>query len=134
MKNGKYPEGIEEMRRKKNEIIAKNESTKKLKRKATTILDDTERHFRNLVKKDIKHKLCEYELNGKKYISLKRNWTHEIKKNEDNEDIKRRTRSLDNQDRDSINEWLIIHFEWQIPIIIYEWHVKQQVILKFKLL
>ena len=26
--NGKYPEGIEEMRRKKNEIIAKNESTK----------------------------------------------------------------------------------------------------------
>ena len=31
-------------------------------------------------KKDIKHKLCEYELNGKKYISLKRNWTHAIKK------------------------------------------------------
>ena len=28
--------------------------------------------------------------------------------------------SLDNQDRDSINEWLIISFEWQIPIIIYE--------------
>ena len=32
--------------------------------------------------------------------------------------------SLDNQDRDSINEWLIISFEWQIPIIIYEWYVK----------
>ena len=48
----------------------------------------------------------------KKYISLKRNWTHAIKKNEDNEDIKRRFRSLDNQDRDSINEWLIIPFEW----------------------
>ena len=63
MKNGKYPEGIEEMRRKKNEIIAKNESTKK--RKATTKLEDAKRHFRNLVKKDIKHKLCEYELNGK---------------------------------------------------------------------
>ena len=29
LKNGKYPEGIEEMRRKKNEIIAKNESIKK---------------------------------------------------------------------------------------------------------
>ena len=28
LKNGKYPEEIEEMRRKKNEIIAKNESTK----------------------------------------------------------------------------------------------------------
>ena len=28
LKNGNYPEGIEEMRRKKNEIIAKNESTK----------------------------------------------------------------------------------------------------------
>ena len=107
MKNGKYPEGIEEMRRKKNEIISKNESTKKLKRKATTKLDDAKRHFRNLVKKDTKHKLCEYELNGKKYISLKRNWTHAIKKNEDNKDIKRRSRSLDNQHRNSINEWLI---------------------------
>ena len=71
LKNGKYHEGIEEMRRKKNEIITKNESTKKLKRKATTKLDDARRHSRNLMKKDIKHKLCEYELNGKKYISLK---------------------------------------------------------------
>ena len=52
LKNGKYPEGIEEMRRKKNEIIAKNESTtKNLKRKATTKLDDAKRHFRDLVKK-----------------------------------------------------------------------------------
>ena len=33
LKNGKYPEGIEEMMRKKNEIIAKNESTKNLKGK-----------------------------------------------------------------------------------------------------
>ena len=124
MKNGKYPEGIKEMRRKKNEIIAKIESTKKLKRKATTKLDDAKRHFRNLVKKDIKHKLCEYELNWKKVYLLKKHWTHAIKKNEDNEDIKRRSRSLDNQDRDFINEWLIIPFEWQIPIIIYEWHKK----------
>ena len=38
LKNGKYPEGIEEVRRKKNEIIAKNESSKKLKRKTTTKL------------------------------------------------------------------------------------------------
>ena len=52
--------------------------------------------FQKFSIKDIKHKLCEYELNGKKYISLKRNWTHAIKKNEDNEDIKRRSRSLDN--------------------------------------
>ena len=51
------------MRRKKNEIIGKNESTKKLKRKATTQLYDAKRYFRNLAKKDIKHKLCEYELN-----------------------------------------------------------------------
>ena len=34
LKNGKYPEGIEEMRRKKNEIIAKNESTKKTKKES----------------------------------------------------------------------------------------------------
>ena len=96
----------------------------KIKRKATSKLDDAKRHIRNLVKKDIKHKLCEYELNGKKVYLLKRKWTHTIKKNEDNGYIKRRSRSLDIQDRDSINEWLIIPFEWQIPIIIYEWHVK----------
>ena len=34
LKNGKYPEGIEEMRRKNNEIIAKNELTKKTKKKS----------------------------------------------------------------------------------------------------
>ena len=33
-KNGKYPEGVEEMRRKKNEIIAKNESTTKTKKES----------------------------------------------------------------------------------------------------
>ena len=59
-----------------------------------------------------------------KVYLLKINWTHAIKKNEDNQDIKRRSRSLDNQDRDSIDELLIIPFEWKIPIIIYEWHVK----------
>ena len=56
------------------------------------------------------------------------------RKNKDNEDIKRRSRSLDNQDRDFIDEWLIIPFEWQIPIIIYDDMKKQEVILKFKLL
>ena len=76
---------------------------KKLKRKATTKLECKEA-FQNLVKKDIKHKLYEYELNGKKVYLLNRNWTHAIKKTEDNEDIKRRSRSLDNQNRDSINE------------------------------
>ena len=74
------------------------------------------RHFKNLVKKDIKDKLREYELNGKKYISLKRNWTHAIKKYEDNGDIKRRSRSLDNQDRDSINELLIIPLSWKYQL------------------
>ena len=52
--------------------------------------------------------------------------------NEDNEDIKRRSRSLDNQDRDSINEGLIIPSEWQIPIIIYEWYVKTGSLLKIQ--
>ena len=33
LKNGKYHEGIEEMRIKKNEIISKNESTKNYKGK-----------------------------------------------------------------------------------------------------
>ena len=47
-------------------------------------------------------------------------------------DIKRRSRSLDNQDRDSINEWLIIPYEWQIPIIIYERHVKTRSHLKIR--
>ena len=34
LKNGEYLEGIEEMRRKNNEIIAKNESTKKAKKES----------------------------------------------------------------------------------------------------
>ena len=51
LKNGKHYEGIEEMTRKRNEIIAQNESTKKLKRKATTKLDDAKRHFKILVKR-----------------------------------------------------------------------------------
>ena len=34
LKNAKYPEGIEKMRRKKNEIIAKNESTTKNKKES----------------------------------------------------------------------------------------------------
>ena len=34
LKNGKYHKGIEEMRRKKNEIITKNESAKKLKKES----------------------------------------------------------------------------------------------------
>ena len=40
----------------------------KLKRKATIKIDDAKRHFRNLIQKDIKHKLYEYEL-GIKSIS-----------------------------------------------------------------
>ena len=60
----------------------------------------------------------------KKVYFLKKKLYSCNKKNEDNKDIKRRSRSLNNQDRDSINEWLIIPLEFQIPIIIYEWHVK----------
>ena len=58
------------------------------------------------------------------YLLKKEIGLMQSRKNEDNEDIKRRSRSFDNQNRVSINEWLIISFEWQIPIIIYEWHVK----------
>ena len=60
----------------------------------------------------------------KKVYLLKKKLDLCNQENEDNEDIKRRSFSLDSQDRNSINEWLIILFEWQMPIIIYQWHVK----------
>ena len=64
LKNGKYPEGIKEMRRKKNEIIAKNE-LKKIKKESNYWIRRCKEAFQKFSKKDIKHKLFEYELNGK---------------------------------------------------------------------
>ena len=94
--------------------------------------DNDKRHFRLLVKKRNKVRITEFELNSKKYTSLLRNWSHtskseEVIKNEDciNKGLKRRSNSFVDKDLESLNELLIVPFEWQIPIIMYDCHTKQ---------
>ena len=90
------------------------------------------RHFRLLVKKETRYRITEFELNSRKYTSLLRNWSHTNKPkkvigNEDciNKGLKRRSNSFVDKDPESLNEWIIVPFEWQIPIIMYDCHTKQ---------
>ena len=39
--------------------------------------------------------------------------------------MKRRSNSLIDKDLESLDEWQIISFEWQIPIIMYDFYTKQ---------
>ena len=49
---------------------------------------NAKRHFRLLIKKEIRYRITEFELNSRKYTSLLRNWSHTNKREEviDNED------------------------------------------------
>ena len=88
MKDGKYPESIEILRKSKNEIVLSNESTSKQKKLLQAKFDVSERHFRLLIKNEIRYRITEFELNNRKYTSLQRNWSHTNKSEEviDNED------------------------------------------------
>ena len=95
--------------------------------------------FRLLVKKETRFKITEFEFNSRKYTSLLRNWSHtnkheEVIENEDciNKGLKRRSNSFVDKDLESLGEWLIVPFEWQIPIIIYDCHTKQGSHLKIE--
>ena len=50
--------------------------------------DAAKRHFRLLIKNEIRYRITEFELNSRKYTSLLRNWSHTNKPEEviDNED------------------------------------------------
>ena len=76
MKDGKYPDSIEILRKSKNEIVLSNESTSKQKKLLQAKFDVAKRHFRLLIKKDIRYRITEFELNNRKYTSLLRNWSH----------------------------------------------------------
>ena len=51
LKDGKYSEFIEILRKSKNEIVLSNESTSKQKKLLQAKFDDAKRHFRLLIKK-----------------------------------------------------------------------------------
>ena len=85
-----------------------------------------------LVKKETRNRITEFELNSIKYTSLLKNWSHtnkpeEVIENEDyiNKCLKRRSNPFVDKDLESLDEWLIVPFELQIPIIIYDCHTKQ---------
>ena len=54
--------------------------------------------------------------------------------NEDciNQGLKRISNSFVDKDLESLDEWLIVPFEWHIPIIIYDCHTKQGSHLKIE--
>ena len=139
LKDGKYPESIESLRKSKNEIVISNESTRKQKMLLQSKFYDAKRHFRQLAKKETGYRITEFELNSRKYTSLLRNWSHtnkpeEVIENEDciNQGLKRRSNSFVDKDLESLDEWLIVPFEWQILIIIYDCHTKQGSHLKIE--
>ena len=95
--------------------------------------------FRLLVKKETRYKITEFEFNSRKYTSLLRNWSHtnkheEVIENEDwiNKGLKRRSNSFFDKDLESLGKWLIVPFEWQFPIIIYDCYTKQGSHLKIE--
>ena len=101
--------------------------------------DDAKSHFRLLVKKETRYRINKFELNSRKYTSLLRNWSHtnrleEVIENEDciNKGMKRISNSSVDKDLKSLVEWLIVSYEWQIPIIKYDCHTKQRSHLKIE--
>ena len=62
------------------------------------------------------------------------NKPEEVIENEDciNKGLKKRFNSFVNKDFESLDEWLIVPFELQIPIIIYYYHKEQGSYLKIK--
>ena len=110
LKDGKYPESIENLRKSKSEIVLSNESTSKQKKMLQAKFDDVKRYFKLLVKKETRYRITEFEFNSRNYTSLLRNWSHtdkpeEVIENEDciNKGLKRRFNSFVNKDFESLD-------------------------------
>ena len=76
-------------------------------------------------------KLITHKFQGKEYQKISRNWSYNEAKNKekdkqgyDHENTRRRSKSVDEADSNKLNEWLIVPYEWQIPIILYNSHTK----------
>ena len=135
LKNNKYPEAIENLRKNKNELTQSKEATKEEKEKSRKIFEAAKRHYRSMIQSGIRFKLVQHEFLGKKYETLSRNWfsnklenknTQHVKNRQEEDKPKRRSKSIDIINSNPINEWLIIPYEWQVPIIIYDCHTKSR--------
>ena len=66
LKNNKYPEAIENLRKNKNELIQSKEATKEEKEKSRKIFEAAKRHYRSMIQSGIRFKLVQHEFLGKK--------------------------------------------------------------------
>ena len=119
LKDSKFPEAIEELRRKKNTALKSNDATTKEKIKARNEFDNAKRQFRAIVQKNKRFKLITHKFQGKEYQTISRNWSYNEAKNKekdkkgyDHENTRRRSKSVDQSDSNKLNEWLIVPYEW----------------------
>ena len=76
LKDSKFPEAIEELRRKKDIIIKSNDATTKEKIKARNEFENAKRQFRAIVQKNKRFKLITHKFQGKEYQRISRNWSY----------------------------------------------------------
>ena len=78
-----------------------------------------------MIQSGIRFKLVQHEFLGKKNETLSRNWfsnklenknAQHVKNRQEEDKPKRRSKSIDIINSNPINEWLIIPYEWQVPI------------------
>ena len=81
LKDSKFPEAIEELRRKKNTVLKSNDATTKKKIKARNEFDNARRQFRALVHKDKRFKLITHKFQSKEYQMISRNRNYNEAKN-----------------------------------------------------
>ena len=129
LKKSKFPEAIEKLRRKKNTVLKSNEANTKKKIKSRNEFDYAKRQFRAILQKNKRFKLITHNFQGKEYQTISRNWSYNEAKNKEkekkgynHENIMRKSKSVDEADSNQLSEWLIVPYEWQIPIIFYNSH------------
>ena len=64
LKNNKYPEAIENLRKNKNELTQSKEATKEEKEKSRKIFEAAKRHYRSMIQSGIRFKLVQHEFLG----------------------------------------------------------------------
>ena len=74
LKDSKFPEAIEELRRRKNTVLKSNDATTNEKIKTRNEFDNGKRQFRAIVqKKNKRFKLITHKFQGKEYQTISRN-------------------------------------------------------------
>ena len=115
LKDIKFPEVIEELRRKKNPVLKSNDATTKEKIKVGNEFYNTKRNLRDIVQKDKRFKLVTHKFQSKEYQTISRNWNYNEAKNKEkekqgynNENTKRRSKSVNEADSKMLSKWFIV--------------------------